>query len=170
MLFHLGPNPTADLIVTRKLNNEKQILLIERSVNSSAMPGRLAFPGGFVDTEAYRGEAWKPGVETFLEAAKRELLEETGLDLSHKPYDQFRFMGIYDDPGRDPRNTNDSWVEGHVFTVEIDSEEGHGVVGMDDAQRAHWFPVSDLSFMPKDRFAFDHYEILKEHGFLEEKL
>ena len=166
MLFHLGPNPTVDLIVTRAVGGEQQILLIERSANSSAMPGRLAFPGGFVDTEASRGEVWRSGAETFIQAVRRELLEETGLDLSHKPDEVFRFLGIYDDPGRDPRNTNDSWVEGHVYTVVIDPEEGHDVIGMDDAEHAHWFPVSELRLLSKDRFAFDHYEILKEHGLL----
>jgi ADP-ribose pyrophosphatase YjhB (NUDIX family) len=166
MLYHLGPNPTVDLIVTRTVDGEPQILLIERSVNSSAMPGRLAFPGGFVDTEAPVGEAWKPGVETWLEAVRRELLEETGLDLSHKPDEMIRFLGVYDDPGRDPRNTNESWVEGHVFTIAIDPEEGNEVIGMDDAQHAHWYPVSDLNAMEKNRFAFDHYEILTDHGFL----
>lgn len=166
MLYHLGPNPTVDLIVTRTVEVEKQILLIERSVNSSAMPGRLAFPGGFVDTESPRGEVWRSGTETFIEAVRRELLEETGLDLSHKSDEVIHFLGIYDDPGRDPRNTNNSWVEGHVFTVDIDPHEGNDVVGMDDAQHAKWFTVSELRLMSSNRFAFDHFEILKEHSFI----
>jgi ADP-ribose pyrophosphatase YjhB (NUDIX family) len=165
MLYHLGPNPTVDLIVTRTVEGEPQILLIERSIHSSAMPGKLAFPGGFVDTDAAKGEAWRPGMETYLQAVKRELFEETGLDISHKPDEMIRFIGVYDDPGRDPRNTNESWVEGHIFTIAVDSEEGNEIIGMDDAQHAGWYFVHELKTFREDRFAFDHYQIMSEHIF-----
>lgn len=166
MLYHLGPNPTVDLIVTKKVDNEQNILLIRRSWSSSAMPGKLAFPGGFVDTEAQKGAVWKSGRETFLSAVRRELFEETGLDISHKKEEEIRFIGIYDDPGRDPRNTNDAWVEGHVFTLEIHPEEGEDVVGMDDAEHAAWYSASELKSFDRSEFAFDHWEILSSNGFL----
>lgn len=166
MLYHLGPNPTVDLIVTKKVHDEQHVLLIRRSWSSSAMPGKLAFPGGFVDTKEQRGAVWKPGHETFLEAARRELYEETGLDISHKNDEEIKFIGIFDDPGRDPRNTNDAWVEGHVFTLEIHPEEGEDVVGMDDAENAAWYAVSELQSFGRSEFAFDHWEILHANGFL----
>jgi ADP-ribose pyrophosphatase YjhB (NUDIX family) len=94
-LRYLGPNPTADTIVTRN-NGEKQVLLVKRSKWVSAEPSKWSIPGGFVDTLSKRGEEWKEGYETPLMAAKREVYEETGLDLSSIPNDKFQLIGVYD--------------------------------------------------------------------------
>lgn len=59
----------ADVIV---FNNQGQILFLRRSMFSSFEPNKLGFPGGHVD----RGE--KP-----IQAAYRELTEETGLQAFH---------------------------------------------------------------------------------------
>jgi len=50
-------------------------------------PYGWAIPGGFVDYG-----------ETVEEAAKRELLEETGIKA-----EEISLLGIYSDPDRDPR-------------------------------------------------------------------
>jgi 8-oxo-dGTP diphosphatase len=163
MLYHLGPNPTVDVIVTKRVQNELFILLIRRSRLSSAEPGKWALPGGFIDTKAPKGEVWQPGLESELEAAKRELKEETGLDLAHLEVAEFRFLGIYDAPERDPRNTNTSWIASHVFTVAVNEFEGKDVKGMDDADAAKWFSISEIKAMDKGTFAFDHFAIIQEH-------
>ena len=75
VLRYIGPNPTADTILLRNVDGERQVLLIQRSVNASTEPGKWGIPGGFVDTEARPGNEWKPGFETIRHAAKREVKE-----------------------------------------------------------------------------------------------
>ena len=60
-----------------------RIVLIQRRDN-----GRWSLPGGIVD--------WGEDIPT---SVKRELNEETGLDLIHIK----RLVGVYSDPTRDPR-------------------------------------------------------------------
>lgn len=165
MLYHIGPNPTVDIIVTKRVENELYILMIRRSYSASAEAGKWAIPGGFIDTDAPKGEIWKPGVESEIQACKRELLEETGLNLRHLDKNEFRFLGIYDHPERDPRNSNTSWIASHVYTVSINEFEGKDVKGMDDADMAKWFSIKEIIKMDSTLFAFDHYEILKTHFF-----
>lgn len=165
MLKHKGPNPTVDIIVIRKKGKENQILLIQRSSNAEAFPNAWALPGGFVDSEAPKGEKWKEGQESKVDAAKRELLEETGLDLRERDHSDFHFKGIYDSLDRDPRNTKEAWTESHVFMIEIEGIEGNYVTGMDDAQNAKWFMATEISNKKVD-LAFDHIKILTESGVL----
>jgi len=163
MLYHPGPNPTVDVIVQKPLNGETAVLLVRRNRDVDTEPGKLAFPGGFIETKAKKGSAWTKDKETEIEAAKRELLEETKLDLSAYKDASFKFLGIYDDPERDPRNTEVSWVEAHVFTITISEKEGGKVKGSDDAEEANWYPLSEVKAMLSTEFAFDHYEILEDH-------
>lgn len=163
MLYYIGPNPTVDVIVLKNKKDEPLILLIRRADNVDTESGKLAIPGGFIETEAEKGSAWATGVETAIEAAKRELLEETGLDLQKYDDNAFYFLGIYDNPTRDPRNTNLSWIESHVYKVEIHENEGENVEGMDDAGEARWYSLSEIKAMKSEDFAFDHYFILTEH-------
>lgn len=167
MLYHPRANPTVDCIVTRKMGNvptnDFQILFIRRSKTAQTEASKWAFPGGFINTSSCKGEGWLPGTETEFAAAKRELKEETGLDLSHYDDKKFQFLGVYDNLERDPRNTLTHWIESHVFTVEIERNAGEEVVGMDDAEAACWFSIQTLREMKKEEFAFDHYAILEEH-------
>ena len=84
--------------------------------------------------------------ETLEEACKRELLEETGLELVAMK--QFK---AFDAIHRDPRHRTISVV----FSAEINDTKN--VAGGDDAARADWFPVTDLP-----QLAFDHAQILSE--------
>ncbi len=59
-------------------------------------------PGGFVEEG-----------EQVLEAAPRELAEETGLQLS-----ELRLLGVYDTPGRDPRG----WTVSVVYLAYVPNE------------------------------------------------
>jgi ADP-ribose pyrophosphatase YjhB (NUDIX family) len=167
-LRYVGPNPTADTIVTRTVDGTQQVLLIQRGESVKAEPNKWSIPGGFVDTTANRGNEWEPGLETELQAGKREILEETGLDLSEIEDSKFKLLGVFDDKNRDPRNSDTSWVEAHSFTVEIPGDMGNNVIGMDDAQSARWFSMKELNQMNKNGFAFDHGDRLRDLGFISE--
>ncbi|MEM0449697.1 MAG: NUDIX hydrolase [Methanomassiliicoccales archaeon] len=98
--------------------------------------GWLALPGGIVEYG-----------ETVEEAVKREIREETGLEV-----EPIRLIGAYSRPGRDPR--------GHFITLafELRSISGSLKAG-DDAQDVVVIPIEKI-----DSLAFDHLEIL--HDFL----
>ena len=67
------PALTVDTIVFRKIDGDLQVLLIQR--RNQPFEGSWAIPGGFVDID-----------ELLVDAAARELYEETGLkQLGLKP-------------------------------------------------------------------------------------
>jgi len=109
----------------------KGIVLIERK----NPPYGWAIPGGFVEYG-----------ESVEETAKREMKEETGLNL--KNLEQFH---TYSKMGRDPR--------GHTVTI-VFTAKGIGTPHAgDDAGALRIFTEKTL---PKD-LAFDHKEILKQY-------
>lgn len=157
-----GRNPTVDNVITR--NNPKtgeiEVLMIQRGPNG-AEAGKWALPGGFHDTDAKKGEVWRPGKETAEEAALRELNEETGLDGSSLK-GLMRKVGDYERPGRDPRDNEEAWAASSAFHVHLTPEQAKqmdAVKGMDDASAAKWVPVRDLK---NYKLAFDHGNILKD--------
>ncbi len=104
----------------RKLPQKKlQILLIQRGGHPYL--GTWALPGGFVNPD-----------ENTEQAAKRELLEETGVENIY-----LEQLYTFSDPGRDPR----MWVMSCSYMALIDSERVQVTAG-DDAKRAEWFDVS----------------------------
>lgn len=84
--------------------------------------------------------------ETTAEAARRELREETGLDVG-----AIRQLGAYDRVDRDPR--------GRVITVAYIAivDDAGDVCGGDDAHDARWFRLDSLPTL-----AFDHDKILAD--------
>lgn len=109
-----------------------KVLLIRRKHDPFA--GRWALPGGFVDAN-----------ERLIDAARRELKEETGLD--HADLEQFHTFG---DPGRDPRG----WTVSVAYLARVDAERLRPKAA-DDAEEVGWFPLAD-----PPPLAFDHAEIL----------
>ncbi|MCZ7649059.1 MAG: NUDIX domain-containing protein [Planctomycetota bacterium] len=158
--WHLGPNPTADMVLVRAnpATAAREVLLIRRDPDAPAEPGKWALPGGFVATDAPRGELWRPGVETASSACLRELLEETGLDIRALEAKLLR-VGVYEGGGRDPRDTAAAWSRSTVFALNLPRERaGALVAGSDDANEARWFPLDSLP----PRLAFDHARILAD--------
>ena len=128
------PSVTADCVVLKKDGAEGlvSVLLIQRAKEPFA--GRWALPGGFVNKD-----------EPLLEAARRELQEETGLRV-----ERLRQVGAFGDPGRDPRG----WTISVAYVAEL-ADGAHHIEAADDARSVGWFPVDS-----PPPLAFDHDKIL----------
>jgi 8-oxo-dGTP diphosphatase len=124
---------TADCVVFGFDEGELKVLLIQRGLEP--FKGRWALPGGFVRVE-----------ETLDEAARRELVEETG--LKDVFLEQLYTFGAVD---RDPRERVVS-----VAYYALVKLSDHRAKAATDAADAEWFPISKV---PK--LAFDHADILE---------
>ena len=103
----------------RKLENrELKLLLVKRS--QFPYKGAWALPGGFL----------RPG-ETIEETAKRELLEETGVE---NPF--LHLAGVYSEARRDPRG----WIISNSF-ISLINAENCSLRADTDAWDAAWFCV-----------------------------
>ncbi len=131
-----GPYPrpmlTVDVVVLTG-GSAAEVLLVQRG--GPPFAGRWALPGGFIEEG-----------EQVVEAAARELAEETGLKVA-----KMRLLGVYDTPGRDPRG----WTVSVVYLVQTARPEA--VAGGDDASDARWFALDALP-----ELAFDHPAILAD--------
>ncbi len=132
--FYDYPRPalTVDVVLLTR-DDPPRALLIRRK--KAPFAGSWAFPGGFVDDG-----------ETLVEAARRELLEET--TLTAPELEQLYTAG---DPGRDPRG----WTVSVAFLGRVDRQKAKPKAA-DDASAAKWFPLDDLP-----ELAFDHAMILE---------
>jgi 8-oxo-dGTP diphosphatase len=129
---------TVDVVILTMSEGELHLLLVRRG--EAPFAGMWAVPGGFK----------RPG-ETLDEAARRELVEETGVDVASL-LTQF---GAYGDPGRDPRM--------NVVTVAylaVLRDVGAVVAGTDAAEAA-LVRASDVLNGDID-LAFDHLEIVRD--------
>ncbi|MEV0698617.1 NUDIX hydrolase [Saccharopolyspora sp. NPDC050389] len=126
---------TADIVLFAVADGVPHVLLVQRSWDSDAFPGAWALPGGFVDSG-----------ETAIEAAYRELREETGIQVA-----ALALVGRYDKPGRDPRGPVISEAFSAVLPVMPQPEAG------DDARAAKWIPLHEAT-----NLAFDHDQILTD--------
>lgn len=141
-LLRVKPFPfsvAVDLVVLTVRDGQLQVLLINRGVEP--FKGRLALPGGFVLRD-----------EDLLDAAERELAEETGVIDLRVHLEQ---LGTYGRPTRDPR--------GRVLAVAhlaLVPDIGTPVAGS-DAAAARWMPTAALLAAPR-KLAFDHHQILSD--------
>ena len=129
------PAVTVDIIVTKQINNNDNILLIERK--NEPFKNQWALPGGFVDID-----------EEIETAAYRELQEETSInDIELKQFHTFGKVG------RDPRGRTISIIySGYLLNENQKIEAG------DDAKNLRWFPINKLQDL-----AFDHIDIIKQY-------
>ena len=127
------PAVTADCLVFARTDEGMKLLLIQRK--NEPCKGKCAFPGGFMDID-----------ETTIDAARRELKEETGLVVG-----ELHRVGFFDAVDRDPRE--------RIITVAYYTilDKPAEVSGLDDAAQAKWFSLTELPDL-----AFDHKEILQE--------
>jgi 8-oxo-dGTP diphosphatase len=109
------------------------VLLVARAHEPYA--GAWALPGGFVEQD-----------ERIVEAAARELAEETGVSAG-----ELTLLGVYDTPGRDPRG----WTVSVTYHGSV--EQRLQARGGDDASEAAWFALDALPPL-----AFDHAQIVAD--------
>ena len=123
---------TVDAVVFGVEDDELKVLLVRRGV--APFLGAWALPGGFVRTE-----------ETLDAAVRRELREETGVDVSF-----LEQLYTFGDLERDPRE--------RVITVAwfaLVHLAAYRPAPATDAVDARWFPVQSLPDL-----AFDHDRVL----------
>ncbi len=128
---------TVDVVILTMVDGALRMLLVRRGEEPFA--GMWAIPGGF-----------KRPDETLDEAARRELAEETGVDVPSL-LTQF---GAYGDPGRDPRT--------NVVTVAYLAvlRDVGAIVAGTDAAHAALVPVSEI-LEERTELAFDHLRIVR---------
>jgi len=125
-----NPKPTVDLLI-ELAGAPGTLVFIERKNE----PHGFALPGGYVD----EGE-W------FADAATREAMEETGLDV-----EIVELFHVYSNPARDPRQ--------HTATT-VFIARAHGTpVGADDAARCVVAPPD----APPGPLVFDHGVIVADY-------
>ncbi|HEV8014903.1 MAG TPA: NUDIX hydrolase [Stellaceae bacterium] len=112
----------AALAICRK--RDGKMLLAQRAKGPSTAIGRWGFPGGMHEVG-----------ENILEAARRELKEETGIDA--KPV---RVIDAFDVIGKDP----DGRVRAHyvLICVVLDWEKGEGQP-IEDASAVGWYTAEE---------------------------
>lgn len=131
---------TVDLVILTLRGTSLQVLLVERGVEPYS--GAMALPGGFL----------RDAEEPILAAAHRELSEEAGLDAGALHLEQ---LGVYGDPGRDPRGRVVS-----VAFLAIAPRLPDPVAGTDAAD-ARWTSADEaLSASPP--LAFDHQRMVTD--------
>ena len=118
---------TVDALVFK----ENNVLLVKRG--REPFKGKWALPGGFIEES-----------ETAEEACRREVKEETGLDVK-----VLELHAVYSAPGRDLR--------GCVSVVFFCRLEGGELRGGDDAKEAQWHSLDSLP-----ELAFDHAKIITD--------
>jgi 8-oxo-dGTP diphosphatase len=125
------PAVTVDVVVVTR-ETHPRVLLIRRK--SDPFSGIWAIPGGFVEID-----------EPLEAAARRELKEETGIEVAH--LDQ---LGAFGDPKRDPRGRTISIV----YLAQVDATQVKPRAN-DDAAEVGWHLLSQPPLL-----AFDHDKIL----------
>lgn len=131
MKEYRNPTPTADIILQR----DSKILMVRRK--KDPFKGQLALPGGFINEG-----------ETAEEAARREAIEETTLEV-----EPIEILGVYSDPKRDPRK--------HIMsTVFVGIIVGGSDKAGDDAESIEWVELGNIE---KQEIAFDHAQILRDY-------
>lgn len=110
---------------------DNKILLIRRAVEPGK--GEWAVPGGRIDKD-----------EDAVQCLKREMKEETNLDVA-----PVALIGIYSDPGRDPR--------GVIAAAYLCKVAGGTLKHGDDAGDAQWFGLDSLP-----RLWADHGKIVTD--------
>jgi 8-oxo-dGTP diphosphatase len=125
------PAVTVDIVVLSS-DRDPQVLLVRRKQEPFA--GSWAIPGGFIDME-----------ETLESAARRELLEETGLKAA-----KLIQVKTFGDPDRDPRGRT-------ISVVYLTHADRHRTKprAADDAAQVGWH-----SLRRPPKLAFDHARIL----------
>ncbi len=132
-MTYRNPVPTVDIIIELNDRPHRPIILIERK---NPPPG-WAFPGGFVDYG-----------ETVENAARREAVEETGLQVQ-----LIELLYVYSDPRRDPRK--------HTMSIVFIAAATGNPKAADDAKNLGIFHAWEQP----DNLCFDHDRIWQDYWY-----
>jgi 8-oxo-dGTP diphosphatase len=140
---------TVDVVALTARDGDLAVLLVERG--GHPFKGEWALPGGFLDAAD----------RTLDDGARRELHEETGLDLAPGSPNlaYFAQLGSYGDVGRDPRLRT---VTVAYLALVRDLPDPSAAA---DAADARVWPVHDLALAdgtPGAPLAFDHARIVAD--------
>lgn len=127
-IHYEGPKVAVGVIISR----DGEILLNRRDIDPGR--GRWSFPSGYVDAG-----------EELTEAARREVREETGLDVEIGP-----LIGVYDNPKRPV-----------VFIVYLAAEvKGEARAGQEVQEVVYFSPdeLPDMAFDHDEEIIFDWLE------------
>ncbi|WP_406181759.1 NUDIX hydrolase [Streptomyces sp. NBC_01006] len=137
---------TVDLAVFTVRGGALHVLLIRRG--QEPYEGAWALPGGFLLP--------RESAET---AARRELVEETGLSEAVVAALHLEQLRTYSDPDRDPRMR----VVSVAFTALVPDMPEPAPEGGGDAEQARWVPVGEAGEAAEAAdLAFDHAQILSD--------
>ena len=133
------PLPATDVIIEYKNCVKEGIVLITRKYNSK---GKIALPGGHAELGL-----------TLEDNAVKEAKEETGLDViiqnPNRPW-------VYSDGNRDPR--------GHYISNTYIATGTGTIEAGDDAATATLYSLDEVvNLLDKNKFAFDHEDIVKDY-------
>jgi ADP-ribose pyrophosphatase len=155
-LYNWGTNHTADVIVSNFVNDDIEILLINRKDT-----GDLAFIGGFLDFGEIQDK-------NYHKAAQRELLEEafdnnTNADVILNDF-FYKVDTVYRGYVDDPRNTDNAWIETKVFHLPLRKKSeymsfNNYLKAGDDAKSIGWYSVENI--LNKKMYA-SHSHILRD--------
>lgn len=131
---------TVDLAIFTIRRGALSLLLVERGEDPHA--GSWALPGGFIEPQ-----------EDADAAARRELVEETGVRWEDRHLEQLR---TYSAPDRDPRMRVVS-VAHVAFAPDLPEPDAGS-----DAAAARWWRVDEVISQDGPSLAFDHAEIVAD--------
>lgn len=143
------PSVTVDLIGLRfnQVTNKLQILLVQRIANPDR--SKWALPGGFIEPN-----------ETTYDAVKREVKEETNLEIDEQ---RIQLLPLVSTPHRDPR----MWVMTNPNIVLFTPDNDLQIKAGDDTRQVRFFNIStgkeneiQIDGLSRDNLAFDHYDII----------
>lgn len=134
--FPKADNTTDAVVFGLDLEGRRLLVrLIKRGTPTEPYFDHWALPGGFLNMD-----------EPLEECARRELREETGIELAYMEQ-----LYTFGKPDRDPR--------GRVIAVAywgiVRPDQVEEIGGLDDASDSRWFDVADLPTL-----AFDHGDII----------
>ena len=142
--WSVAPYPVVLVTVDAVVRAGGHVLLIRRG--RSPGKGLWAVPGGFLEPS-----------EPVLDAALRELVEETGLPWSRRQaLASLRGSHVFDHPERSQRGR----VITHAYYFDLGNAAPPPVQGADDAAAAEWVPLERLRTM-EAQLHDDHFHILR---------
>lgn len=132
------PAVSTDCVIFGFNGTDINVLLVKR--DNEPFKGKFALPGGFLEPN-----------ETLEECAKRELLEETGIDSIN-----LRHFAIFSDIDRDPRTrVISSMFYGLLGPTAMESPN---IKSGSDASDLKWVKLEHA--MSNEELAFDHREAI----------